>query len=53
MKKTKEELRAHVESHWEYTELIIADMMKLVKTSYIESGIHQYKHGIDDAKEHV
>jgi len=43
--KSKEEIRAHVEEHWEYTEKIILDMLKLVKTGYIESGIHQYGHG--------
>ncbi len=48
--KSKEEIRAHVEEHWEYTEKIIRDMLKLVKTAYIESGIHQYSHGKEEAE---
>ena len=48
--KSKEGIRAHVEEHWEYTEKIILDMLKLVKTAYIESGIHQYSHGKEEAE---
>ncbi len=48
--KSEEEIQTHVEKHWEYTEKIILDMLELVKTAYIQSGIHQYGHGKEEAK---
>lgn len=48
--KSEEEVRTHVEGHWDYTEKIILDMLALVKTAYIKSGIHQYDHGKEDAE---
>ncbi len=46
--KSKEEIRTHVEDHWKYTEKIIMKMLDLVETAYIESGVHQHKHGQED-----
>jgi len=42
----KEEIRKMVEDHWEYTE-------KMMRIAYIESGVHQYKHGWDDCKKEI
>ncbi|MBA7697051.1 hypothetical protein ES703_105709 [subsurface metagenome] len=43
------DVRAEAEAHWEYTDKIIQDMIRLVKTVYIEVFIHAHKHGKESA----
>ena len=40
--------REAAEQHWKYTEKIIAHVMELVRTAYIEAMIHGWKHGKED-----
>lgn len=42
--KSKADVRAEAEVHWEYTEKIIQDMLRLVRTAYVEAFLHGYKH---------
>jgi len=48
--KTEAEVRAEAEAHWEYTEKIIQDMLKLVHTVYVEVFIHGVIHGRKDVE---
>ena len=43
--KNEADVRAEAEAHWEYTEKIIQDMLRLVRTAYIEAFMHGFKHG--------
>ncbi len=44
------DVRADAEAHWEYTEKIILDMLRLVHTVYIEVYVHAHGHGKEDAE---
>ena len=44
------EIRAEAEAHWDYTDKIIQDMLRLVRTVYIEAFVHGFKHGKMEAE---
>ncbi len=48
--KCEEEVRAEAEAHWDYTEKIILDMLRLVRTVYVEVFIHGVRHGREDVE---
>lgn len=50
---TPEEVRKDLEAHWSYTEKYLLKMIKIAGELYVDSGIHQHKHGWDDAMEEV
>ena len=43
--KSETDVRDEAEAHWEYTDKIIQDVLRLVRTAYIEAFIHGFKHG--------
>lgn len=48
--KCEMDVRAEAEDHWEYTDKIIQDILRLVHTAYVEAFIHGFKHGKREAE---